>query len=1136
MSRLALYLLGPPRLELDGEPVQISRRKVVALLAYLAVTGTPHSRDALATLLWRERSQSRARAYLRRALSELNRTLGHGFLTIDRETAVLAAGADVWLDVDTLQERLAEGETHDHPTTELCSDCVMVLEEAVELYCDDFMAGFTLRDSPDFDEWQFFEREALRDELAGTLERLMRWHSSQREYDRAIAYARRWLALDPLHEPVHGHLMELYAQAGQRAAVVRQYQECVQILEAELGAPPAKTTTALYEQLQTKPEESDDRLFPTASRRHNLPTQTTPFIAREDELAEIAVLLQNPACRLLTLVGPGGSGKTRLALEAAEARIDAHEHGVVFVSLAPLEGANAIVPTVADALGFRFYSGGTPQEQLLNFLRQKNLLLIMDNYEHLLEGAQFATDIIKTAPKVKILATSRVRLNVGGEHRFQVGGMDYPALAVQPAFTAAGSSEAAQYSAVKLFTQGARRAQPGFELTDENVSSVVQICRLVEGMPLAIRLAAAWVEMLTSAEIAAEIRGSLDLLESERRDVPERQRSMRAAFDHSWHLLSLRQREVLAGLTVFRGGFTQEAAQAVTGASLRDIRALMNRSLLQRDTDPSVALRTRGRYQMHELLRQYAAEKLKERASAAVEAHDRHCVYYTAALQRWDAGLMSARELETRKEMDVEIENARAAWDWAVTNELVERLNQAVDGFCRFLWWSSRTKDGEAACRAAADKLSAIATGDVTRLLARVLGWQALFCLQMGRPEMARQLLQRSWALLERPELADQDTRREQALLHTHLGGLLMATDVQQSRASLTQSLNLYRLLDDKWWTAATLNHLGDCAFILGLYDEAEGLFQESLEIQQVLGHPGEIGASLTGLGAVAFVQGRFQEGVQLLQQAVQGLAETAHPINLAMGLSHLGEVLVYVGEYDRACQVEKESLAIHDDLGILRENRSYALFFLASAELFRGGYEIAQALAQELLDLSNGDGEWTIAEEARSRRLLGMLALVNEAYVEAQDQFGESVVAFREYGLPDGLAMTLADAAVAACGLAQLEVARQHLYEALQMALEKQIIGALVHVLPIVGLFLASVGELERAVELFALALRYPYIANSRWFEDVVGKHITAAAASLQPDVITAAQERGRVQDLWSTTEELLRELGNGAETGTSR
>ena len=231
MSRLALYLLGPPRVELDGEEIHIPRRKAMALLAYLAVTGRRHSRDSLATLLWPELDQSTARARLRRALATLREALGDGWLDADRETVDLDPDADVWLDVDVLHNQLAACEAHDHRPTETCPDCVPLLEEVVALYRDHFLAGFTLRNSAAFDEWQFFETEGLKDELAGVLVRLATYQTSQGDFESAISYARRWLALDPLHESAHRHLMRLYAQSGQRAAALRQYQSCEKLPE-----------------------------------------------------------------------------------------------------------------------------------------------------------------------------------------------------------------------------------------------------------------------------------------------------------------------------------------------------------------------------------------------------------------------------------------------------------------------------------------------------------------------------------------------------------------------------------------------------------------------------------------------------------------------------------------------------------------------------------------------------------------------------------------------------------------------------------------------------------------------------------------------------------------------------------------
>jgi ABC-type oligopeptide transport system substrate-binding subunit/predicted ATPase len=342
MPRLSLFLLGPPRLELDGEPLNIGRRKAMALIAYLAVTGRGHTRDALATLLWPEFDQSRARAALRRTLSTLNRALDGAWIEADRESIDLVRDDDVWVDVAVFRSRLAEIESHDHPEAEGCPDCLSRLAEAAALYRDDFMAGFTLRDSPEFDDWQFFQAESLRRELAGALERLARAHCARGEYEPAVDYARRWLRLDPLHEEAHRQLMQLYARSDQRPAALRQYQECVRILEAELGVPPSAETTNLHERIQAGQlgEGAEERwsrgavvgdfgsleelgsmrtpafleVSPPAPRPH------TPFVAREEELAQLKSRLDRALSgegQVAFVTGEAGSGKTALIHEFA---------------------------------------------------------------------------------------------------------------------------------------------------------------------------------------------------------------------------------------------------------------------------------------------------------------------------------------------------------------------------------------------------------------------------------------------------------------------------------------------------------------------------------------------------------------------------------------------------------------------------------------------------------------------------------------------------------------------------------------------------------------------------------------------------------------------------------------------------
>ena len=400
----------------------------------------------------------------------------------------------------------------------------------------------------------------------------------------------------------------------------------------------------------------------------NLPVLLTPFVGREAMLVELKERLQDPDCRLLTLVGPGGSGKTRLALEAAAVQLANYTHGVFFGSLAPLQSVEAIVPTVAEALGFSLHEEVEPRRQLLDYLRQKSVLLILDNFEHLLADAELVTDILRAASEVRILATSRERLNVQGEHVFPVAGMAFPDRET--------AADAPDHSAVKLFVQSAQRARPDFELQGDDLRYMVRICRLVEGIPLAILLAAGWVEMLAPAEIATEIGQSLDFLETDLRDVPERQRSMRAVFDHSYRLLAEREREVLQALSVFRGGFTREAAQRVADAPLRELIALVHKSLLHR--------MPRGRYELHELLRQYVADKL-ETSGEANAARDAHSVYYADFLYQREEDLKGRRQLGALDEIEADFENVRAAWIWAI-----KQMNYTVIGqLLRSLGWST---------------------------------------------------------------------------------------------------------------------------------------------------------------------------------------------------------------------------------------------------------------------------------------------------------------------------------------------------------------------------------------------------------------------------------------------------------------
>ncbi len=441
--------------------------------------------------------------------------------------------------------------------------------------------------------------------------------------------------------------MRLLALSGQRPAALAQYEACRRNLAEELGIQPALETVQLYERIRdglidVAPAEE-------APPRH-LPVALSPLIGRQGELAEIDERLLDSACRLLTLLGPGGSGKTRLALEAAAGLVKHFRQGAYFVSLAPLQSVDSIPPAIARTLGFSFSPGGEPFQQLLAYLRKKELLLVLDNFEHLLEGANLLVDILQAAPGVKMLVTSREGLSLREEFLLPLGGLDYPDLQIH---------DPLQFDSVQLFLQGARRVCPHYQASPEDLVQVGLICRQVQGMPLAVLLAASWMEVLSPAEIAGQVAShSLDFLEAEWRDVPERQRSLRLVFDHSWRLLSESEQRLFASLSVFRGGFSQAAAEAVTGASLRDLLRLVNKSMLGRGQA--------GRCEMHELLRQFGAEKLEGLPDLSQAVHERFAAFYIAALERLPGDLHGARQVEALQAFGADFANAQAAWDWAV--------------------------------------------------------------------------------------------------------------------------------------------------------------------------------------------------------------------------------------------------------------------------------------------------------------------------------------------------------------------------------------------------------------------------------------------------------------------------------------
>lgn len=695
---LRIRLFGTPIIERDGKPLPpFKSRKVFGLLAYLALQRGEHSRSHLAGLLWSDCSEEQALTNLRFALWNLNQVLGVSIVQADRASVELKTMPTCVFDTDEFFDALRQAENNrqgESPAT------IAALERAVALYRGDLLAE--LDSESLFNEWLQRERMRLREYALDALYRLAQFYLAQRHLPKAITTLRRLLEFDPWREEAHRLLMLALARNGQRTAALAQYVACKQMLATELGVSPSAQTTHLYERIRVAEH------LP----RHNLPPSFTPFIGRAKEFAEILTLLNQPECRLLTLVGAGGIGKTRLAL--ATECVERFLHGVRWIALEAVHTPEQLVPTIAITLDLEA-RGGNPLEALIDFLRDKEMLLVLDNVEQLRDGAARLTELLRRAPDVKFLATLRERLNLQSEWVYALDGLAFPR---------ATRDNPAAFEAVQLFVQAAQRVQHRFVLDAVNAPAIVRICQLVEGLPLGIELAATLGTNYDA--VAHTLERDLTTLATTMPDVLPRHRSLSAAFEHSWHRLDDRERAVFRRLAVFRGGFDSTAAMRITQATTGILDALVRQSLVRARAP---------RYAMLETVRQFAEEKLRAMPEDAEQTHCAHAYYYADFLSARQADLRLGKS-DALAQVSEDIHNIRAAWQWGIEHARVDVLARAAEGLGNFLEVRSWIQEGATLFAQAHDL--AMRAADVAG--ARLLAWEGFFAMRCAPISRARKL------------------------------------------------------------------------------------------------------------------------------------------------------------------------------------------------------------------------------------------------------------------------------------------------------------------------------------------------------------------------------------------------------------
>jgi predicted ATPase/DNA-binding SARP family transcriptional activator len=901
-AALSITLFGPMAVIVQGRPLpRLRSRRALWLLALLTLRANrPVEREWLAGTLWPDADQNQAFANLRVILSELRQALASAGGRLEspnrRSLRLNVTGAEV--DVLAFDAAIKGGTTAD-------------LERAVALYRGPLLEGC-------LEEWAPQERIGREQDCLSALGKLAEAALAAGDPAGATGYWRRAVAIDPLSDGVRQGLMEALSRSGDTNAALQVYREFVHLLRSDPTGAPDAQTSALYQRLR---EEARQRAassgLPTIvaanepaapvvpSVRGYLPHPITELVGRKDERLEVALLLRRS--RLVTLTGAGGIGKTRLAIEVAGGVVQEFPDGVWLVALESLAEGRLVLPQIASVLGLKDVSGRTPLQVMTDYLRQKRLLLVLDNCEHLIEAsAQIVDYLLRECGGVRVLATSREALGITGETVWSVPALSVPDVEQLPSGRATLLRVLMGYESVRLFVERAEAIQKGFVLSSSNAPLVAQVCQQLEGIPLAIELAAARVRAMSVAQIAARLDNELSLLIGGNRAAQSRQQTLRAALDWSYTLLTDAEQRLLRWLSVFAGGWTLEAAETV--CSEEEIESWQVRDLLVSLVDKSlVAFEERGveaRYRLLEMVRQYGAEKLTA-AGETNRLRARHRDYFLALAEAAEPELTRANQGVWLDRLEAERANLGAALD-----------------YCK------EEPEGASAGLRLASALHKF--------------WEIHGHFSEGQTSLS--------TALARPGAESRTNERARAL---HGAGVLSyyQGDYRASRSLQEESLAIFRELGDRQGIAWALNGLADVADVQGEHDAARTLYEESLSLFRELGDRHGIASLLHHLGRVVRDQGDFDAARAYYEENLAIFRELGNRQNVAWALYHLGNVAAQQGNYEAAYAYQNEGLAIFRELGN-RQGAAWVLHDLADAANVQGARDVARALYEESLSL----------------------------------------------------------------------------------------------------------------------------------------------------------------------------------------
>lgn len=928
-----MQFFGTPRIERAGAPLHgFESRKALALLGYLAARRVAVPRSQLVDLFWPQQPEERGRGNLRRVLHNLA-TLLPGCLATERQTVQVTSIPTCTIDLWAFDDLVAQ-DTHS------------ALVAAAALYRGPLMEGLYLNDCPEVESWLTQEREHCQQRAIAVLEELIDQGCAQRDWTASLQAVDHLLTLDPWREAVHRDKMRVLAASGQRDAALMAYDACRRVLAEELGIEPEDETTTLYEQLRAG-------MLPVLPEAHAyyVPTPPTSLLGRDEALAEIVRLVLQPHCRLLTLTGPGGIGKTHLALAVVAEVAPRFADGVFFVDLAPISDPALLVSTIARALSVQEGAPPITAHSLSAFLRDKQVLLCLDNFEQLLNAASAVSELVARSPRMKILVTSRAALNVRGEQVVPIDPLALPDPQRLRVHRAQAAATLMHSPAAALFIERAVNALPTFAATDENASVLAEICVCLEGLPLAIELAAPHLKVFSPEMMLVRLDQRLAFLTIGRRDQPPRHAAMRATVDWSYQLLDAVAQAVFARLAVFVGGWTLAEAEAVAsgdGIAPQEVAGalltLVDHSLVRQQHNE----RGEPRFGMLETLREYALEQLVANDGFVAASHQ-HLATFLSFAETAASELHGSAQSFWFAHLAVEHDNMRAALQWAHE------------------------------------------TGHPAYLL-RLANALHLFWLYCGHQTEGRCWLERG---LQMPSSLDPELTLLRA--HAFYGAGLFAAweDDPQAAALFDASVTLFHALGDPSMMAQVLYNLGSAYAFLAAYPQAEHALAQSLEIACALDDPFLRMHATARLGICASFQGDAERAQPLLEAGLAQIRRQGDRQFTVVLTMHLGKMCLQRGDLARAEALFGETLA---EVQHVRRRVVYPLAGLAGVALQRGDMQRAArligAVAALNISLIPASRPWYNVLVAAVNDLMGNEA-VRHAWMWGQQMSLEEAVAY---------------------------------------------------------------------------------------------------------------------------------------------